>query len=227
VTTTMHLPDSPEAFAYATWDDIRPYYEDLASRPLDTVSVEGWLADWSRLDEMVSEALSRSEVAYTTDTANEAKEAAQVRFFSEIAPQLHEQTVRLSQRLVDLGYQTPGIETLLRSMRNQIALFREENVPLSSEEEKLNTQYNKITGAMTVEWDGKEIPLPRLQPYLLDPDRAVRERAWRLGTQPYIEQHDALAEIFDRQFVLREQMAKNAGFANYRDYTHQAKDRFD
>lgn len=134
MTATMHLPDSPEAFADATWDDIRPYYEELANRPLSTENVEAWLADWSRLDEMVSEAMSLSEVAYTTDTENAAKEAAQVRFFSEIAPQMHEQTVRLSKRLVDLGYEAPALATLLRSMRNQIALFREENVPLVSEE---------------------------------------------------------------------------------------------
>jgi oligoendopeptidase F len=223
----MQLPDSPQAFADATWDDIRPYYEDLANRPLSTQDVEQWLRDWSRLDEMISEALSLAEVAYTTDTANEAKEAAQVRFFSEIAPQMHEQSVGLSKRLIALDYTRPGLETMLHSMRNQIVLFREENVPLVSDEEKLNTQYNKITGAMTIEWEGEEIPLPRLQPFLLDPDRAVRERAWRLGTKPYLEQHDALADIFDQQFVLREQMAKNSGFENYRDYIHQAKDRFD
>ena len=227
MTTTMHLPDSPEAFAEATWADILPYYEELARRPLDTHTVETWLADWARLEEMVHEASSRAHVAYTVDTANAAKEAAQVRFASEIEPHMHEQSVRLSQRLIALGYEKEELATLLRSLRNQIALFREENVPLVSEEERLNTQYNKITGGMTVEWEGKEIPLPRLQPYLLDPDRAVRERAWRLGAAPYIAQRDALAEIFDRQYALRQQMATNAGFANYRDYMHQAKNRFD
>jgi oligoendopeptidase F len=223
----LTLPNSPEAFAEATWDDILPYYQELAARSLDQANVEGWLRDWARLEEMVAEASAIAYNAYTTDTENEAKEAAQVRFSSEIEPQMHEQHVGLSKRLLDLGYEPANTETLLRSFRNQLAIFREANVPLVGDEERLNTQYNKITGGMTVEWEGKEIPLPRLQPYLLDPDRAVRERAWRLGTRPYIAQHDALADIFDRQYALRQQMAKNAGFANYRDYMHQAKDRFD
>jgi oligoendopeptidase F len=223
----LTLPNSPEAFAEATWDDILPYYQELAGRSLDRSNVETWLRDWAKLEEMVAEASAIAYNAYSTDTASEAKEAAQVRFSSEIEPQMHEQHVGLSRRLLDLGYEPANTETLLRSFRNQLEIFREENVPLVGDEERLNTQYNKITGGMTVEWEGKEIPLPRLQPYLLSPDRAVRERAWRLGTQPYIDQHDALADIFDQQYVLRQQMAKNAGFANYRDYMHRAKDRFD
>ncbi|MDQ6603361.1 MAG: M3 family oligoendopeptidase [Chloroflexota bacterium] len=223
----MTLPDSPEAFAQATWADILPYYEDLAARPLDTANVERWLRDWARLEEMVAEASAIAYNAYTTDTASEAKEAAQTRFSSEIEPQMHEQHVGLSKRLLDLGYERAELATLLRSFRNQLEIFREENVPLVGDEERLNTQYNKITGGLTVVWEGEEIPLPRLQPYLLDPDRAVRERAWRLGSQPYMDQHDALADIFDQQYALRQQMAKNAGFANYRDYIFRAKDRFD
>ena len=167
---------------------------------------------------MVAEASAIAYNAYTTDTANAAKEATQVRFSSEIEPQMHEQHVGLSKRLLDLGYERDELQTLLRSFRNQLEIFREENVPLVGEEERLNTQYNKITGGMTVQWEGEEIPLPRLQPYLLSPDRTVRERAWRLGSQPYMDQHDALADIFDQQYALRQQMAKNAGFANYRDY---------
>ena len=47
-----NLPDSPDAFADATWDDILPYYEELAARPLDTTAVEAWLRDWSTLYDM-------------------------------------------------------------------------------------------------------------------------------------------------------------------------------
>ena len=124
----------------------------------------GGCAIGRRLEELVSEAGAIAYIAYTTDTASEAKEAAQLRFSSEIEPQMHEQHVGLSKRLLDLGYEPADTETLLRSFRNQLAIFREENVPLVGDEERLNTQYNKITGGMTVQWEGEEIPLPRLAP---------------------------------------------------------------
>src|SRR5206468_3441199 len=36
-----------------------------------------------------------------------------------------------------------------------------------------------------------------------------------------------IADIFDRQHALRQQVAANAGFASYRDYAHAEKNRFD
>ena len=72
-----------------------------------------------------------------------------------------------------------------------------------------------------------ERPLPQLQPFLKSADRAVRERAFRAATQPYIEERGALAGLFDRMLDLRQRAARNAGFANYRDYIFPAKYRFD
>ena len=42
------LPESAEAFKDATWQDVAPYYEELAARPLDRANVESWLAEWSQ-----------------------------------------------------------------------------------------------------------------------------------------------------------------------------------
>ena len=225
--TAPALPDSAAAFADATWADIAPYYEELATRPLDRANAEEWLRVWSDLDALLEEAEARSEVDYTTDTIDPAKEERFLRFVSEIGPQLGEQRVRLAGRLLDLGYERPGLETTVRHFKNSRELFREENVPLGAAEQRLNAQYQKITGGMTAEWDGEARPLPQLSPYLEDTDRATRERAYRLRAQPYIAARDELAAIFGEQYALRQESARNAGFANYRDYAHQEKDRFD
>jgi oligoendopeptidase F len=225
--TAPTLPESAQGFAEATWDDLAPYYDELATRPLDRENVEGWLRDWSTLDELVGEASARAEVAYTVDTTDPAKEAAYLRFTSEIGPKRGEAEVRLAGRLLDLGYRRPDLETSLRHFQNARDLFRAENVPLAAEVEGLNSEYQKITGAMTVEWDGEEQTVAQLAPFLLDPDRAVRERAFRLRAAPYIAARDELADLFGRQFALRERIARNAGFANFRDYAHRQFDRFD
>ena len=75
--TALTWPDSPQAFAEATWDDILPYYDDLANRPLDARNVEAWLRDWTALEDLVGEAASLASVAYTCDTADPAKEQGQ------------------------------------------------------------------------------------------------------------------------------------------------------
>ena len=223
----MALPESPDAFKDAGWEEILPYYEELASRPLDLSNVEGWLADWSSFESLLSEAGALASFAYSCDTSDPAREAAQLRFGTQISPKAREQRVRLQSRLVELGYVKPGLETTVQRFRNQMQLFAEANVPLFAELSKLETEWEKVNGAMTVSWDGEEKTPPQLLPFLQSDDRNVRQRAFRLRAQPYIEQRDHLADIFDRMYDLRRQVGLNAGFDNYRDYAHQEKNRFD
>jgi oligoendopeptidase F len=221
------LPDSAEAFKDASWPDVAPYYEELAARPLDNGSVEAWLADWSRFESLLSEAASLAHFAYSCNTADAEREQAHLRFASEIDPKADEQRARLQARLVELGYVRPGLETTMRRFRNQMELFREANVPLFTELAKVSTEWSKVIGAMTVDWDGQEKTPPQMWPYLEDNDRTIRERAFRTMFRPYIDRRDALAGFFDRMYDLRQQVAKNARFDNFRDYAHREKNRFD
>ena len=227
VAVNFLLPDSADAFRVATWGEIEPYYQELAARSLDESTVEQWLTDWSQLDSLVSEASTLAYFAYTCNTADAEAEAAQLRFGSEIEPKMAQQAAGLQKRLVDLGYDRPGLRTTVERFRNQIELFRDENVPLVSELSKLETEWSKVNGAMTVDWDGEQKTPPQLLPYLESPDRAVRERAFKLRAQPYLEQRGVLAGIFDQMLAARQQVGHNAGFANYRDFVHREKNRFD
>jgi oligoendopeptidase F len=220
------IPESPDAFKDAVWEDVLPFYEELATRPLDAGNVEEWLADWSRFESLLSEASALASFAYTCDTADPAREAAQLRFGTQISPKAQEQRVRLQQRLVQLGYVRQGLETMLERFRNQLQIFNEANVPLSAELSRLTTEWSKVIGAMTVEWDGAEKTPSQLLPYLESSDRGVRERAFKLRAKPYIESRDTIAGIFDRMYDLRQQTAMNAGFDNFRDYAHREKNRF-
>ncbi|HEX9894484.1 MAG TPA: M3 family oligoendopeptidase [Gemmatimonadales bacterium] len=221
------LPASPAELADATWKSIFPLYEAVAGVPLDRFSIRDWLATWSRLEELVSEAASLSMIAYTCDTADPAKEAAYLRFSAEIMPLAEEQGVRLARLLVDSGLAPDRLETVVERFRTSILLFRDANVPLFAELEGLSAQYQKITGGMTAEWEGERKPLPQLSPFLQHPDRTIRERAFRSSVEPYVTAHDELASLFDELYGRRQQVALNAGFADFRDYVFPAKFRFD
>lgn len=218
---------TPGDFTNATWPEILPRYDALAETPLDLTNVGSWLEEWSALEVAVAEAATLASIAYTTDTTNPEYEAAYQRFAGEIQPQMSEQQVRLSKRLIELDYVPDDLAVTIRNFRNQLDIFRAENVPLHQALQPLDAEYQRITGTMTAEWEGETIPLSMLKPYTQDPDRSVRERAYRLGFEPYREQRAAIAAIFDKQLELRRQIAQNAGFADYRDYVFREKNRFD
>src|SRR2546429_1617955 len=176
---------------------------------------------------MVAESTALSVIAKASETAYPHRYEAQLRFSSEIAPQAEEQRTKLQERLVNLDYVRPGLETTGQRFRNQMGLCSPATGPLHTDLAKLSTEWSKVIGAMTVDGDGEERTPAQMAPFLEDNDRQVRERAFRKMFKPYVDQRDALADLFDRMYDLRQSVARNAGFENFRDYAHREKNRFD
>ena len=227
MTAGLKIPKSSDELRGATWADIQPWYETLATATLDRTSLATWLRDWSRLEALVSEAASLAMITYTCDTGDPAKEAAHLRFSTEIVPRAEKQSVRLARRLVELGLVPEGLETTVQRFKAAIDIFREANVALFSELEELSSRYQRITGGMTAPWDGEERPLPMLTPYLQDRDRQIRERAFRGMVNPYIAQRGGLDDLFDLMYEKRQQVAKNADFSDFHAFSFIARQRFD
>ena len=114
-----------------------------------------------------------------------------------------------------------------RDVKNHVELFRPENVPLETEEARLSQQYQKLSGSLTVKFRGEEKTLVQMGRYLEEPDRPLRQEAWELVARRRLQEAEKFDGIFDQMLKLRGQIAKNAGFENYRDYAFRRLGRFD
>ena len=209
------------------WAQFAPYYADLEARALDAASVDAWLADWTRLAELLSEMNARLNVATTQNTADQAADQAYRRYLDTIVPAREQAEFRLQQKLIASGLEPDNFAVPLRAMRGKVELFREENLPLLVEEAKLGLAYNRIIGAQTVEWEGEERTLAQLRALTQGADRATRERAWRLAAARQLADREAINDLW-RQFMgLRRQIAANAGFDDYRAYRWLEWGRYD
>ena len=121
----------------------------------------------------------------------------------------------------------PGHEIYLRQVRKRIEIYRDENIPLIAELQQQEQEYSEITGAMTVEVDGKELTLQQAANFLREPDRAKREMVYHKIAARRFTDRDKLDDLFNKLVKLRHRIALNAGFANYRDYMFAALGRFD
>ncbi len=224
----MSLPQNPEELLHWSWPQIEPHYQALAARDLTAENVAEWLTDWSRLSERIHEMEQRLHVATTVDTADAEAERRFQSYLDEIyaASQAAEQ--KLKEKLLASGLEPEGFEVPLRNMRAEAALFREVNLPLLAEEQKLTTEYDKIIGAQTVTWEGQEVTISQLRPVYQNADRAVRERAWRLAAERQLTDRGVLNELWGRFLHLRRKIAANAGFGDdYRAYRWEQLLRFD
>jgi oligoendopeptidase F len=221
------LPTDYHDFIHWQWPQFERYYQNLNERPLAAENVEGWLADWTRIAKIAHEAFTRQHIATTLNTADAEAEQRYLTFLSEVYPHLEAADQQLKEKLLASGLEPAGFEIPLRNLRAEAALFREANLPLLAENRKLGAQYNKIIGAQTVHWEGQELTLQQIRPIAQGSDRAVRERAWRLSAKRMLADRAAINELWTQLHPLRQQIARNAGCATYREYRWREMLRFD
>ncbi len=221
------LPQTYEEVKDWTWDQLQPLFAELQQRDLNADTIDGWLRDWTAVDNIVSEIFSRARVATTQDTSDEQAETVYKNLLATVYPKLEEAQNVLNTKLLESGLTPEGMELPLKRMRTDVALYRDENIPLKQREQVLGMEFNKIVGPLTVEWEGEELTLPQIQKIQRDQDRDVRERAWRASMNVYLGVRQPANEIWTRLFDVRQQLAANTGFDNYRDYIWQARHRFD
>jgi len=209
------------------WADIEPFAKELEERPLDAGNVNQWLADWSKITRIVQETNSRLYVATTLNTTDEQAVSRYHHHLEFVIPPVMAAEQKLKEKLLASGLEPDGFEIPLRNMRVEAEIFREENLPLFTELGKLGTEYDKIIGAQTVEWAGKEMTLAQMRPIFQDADRPTREQIWRQSANRRLADRAALNELWTKFLKLRRQIAANAGFEDFRAYQWRAFGRFD
>ena len=224
---SSRLPKTPEALLGWDWAQFEPLVRELLARPLDAGSAADWLQDWSDVQAALVELYNRLYLATAINTADAAATQAYTAYIEEIFPQSMEADQALRQKLLDSGVEPPGFEVALRNMRAETALYRAENLALLAEEQKLSNEFDKITGAQTVEWDGREVTVTQLRAALQEHDRERREQAWRLKIGRQQADRASLDELWVRCIQVRLKLAANAGQPDYRAYRWQQLLRFD
>lgn len=227
------LPQDVQSFSTWDWARIEPYYARLQRVELTAQNILAWLADWSQLSSLVDERYNRLALATTQNTADKEIEDTFNHFIEEIYPKYQAAEQVTKQKLLASGLQPQGYEVPLRNLRAETTYFRTENLPLQTQEQQMEKEFDKLLGSEIIKWNGEERTPAQMVPIYQDPNRAKRERAWRLVLNKRLENRGALNELWVRMLQLRLEMAKNAGFTlpdgtgDYRAYRWQQYMRFD
>jgi oligoendopeptidase F len=215
-----------------TWENLEPLFTELQNREItSTAELEHWLKDRSELEAALEEDFAWRYIKMSCDTANEDLVKNFQYFATEIEPKISPFANELNKKFVaspfmkDLDKEKYFVYS--RAIKKVLALYRDENIELFTELQVKQQKYQSITGAMSVELNGKEYTLEQASIFIKDLNREVRENAWKTIQQRRLIDKDDLNVLFDELIKLRNQVALNAGFENYRDYMFQALGRFD
>jgi oligoendopeptidase F len=223
----------PETIDLTDTAQLAPVFDKLDAR-LDAVAsvadLEAWLCDHSEVSAALGESSSLHYIEMTCQTDDEKKEKAYMHIVEVVDPWLKPRQFALMQKLDKSPFfaQLPAFyEVYRRSVDTQVKIYREENIARETQIAKLTQQYQKISGAMTAHFDGKEQTLARMGRIQEEPDRPRREAAWKTVTERRLQDVDKLEELFDNLLVLRNEIAHAAGYSDFRAYTFANYERFD
>ena len=224
----------PAAIDLGNWEAIEPLFDRLKETMAacrSAADLERWIGEAGELSAALDEESSRRYIAMTCHTDDAGAEKAYLEFVENVEPKLKPRQFELNQLFIkhparaDLPKER--YEVFDRDTALSVELFREENVPLETEDSKLGQKYQKLSGSLTVDFRGEEKTLVQMGVFLEETDRGLREEVWNLVSKRRLEERDNFEEIFQEMLALREKIAANAGFSNYRDYMFRRLGRFD
>ena len=230
---------APRAFVPAQidlgdWSQCAPLFDQLDARAPQCRSLadfERWILDQGELFAALDQEGSQRYIAMTCHTDSPEAEAAYLHFVEKVEPELKPRQFHLAKLFLAHPFRAQldqhRYEVFDRDTALLVELFREENVPLQTEEARLGQQYQKLSGSLTVNFRGEEKTLVQMGRNLEEPNRALREEAWTLVAGRRLQEADKIEEQFEALLKVREQIARNAGFPNYLAYAFRAKGRFD
>ena len=239
MTDTIEIPRPPTRkflpadFKVTTWEKLKPLFDDLLIREINSSpELKKWLHDRSELESIISEDLGWRYIRMTCYTENEEYRNSYQDFIQHIQPKMAPVSDQLNRKSFETPWlndliREPGYDILIRNLKKDIEIFKEENVPLFTELNTETQKYGQLSGAMMVEIEGKELTLQQAGVILLTTDRAKREQAYQKITSRRLQDKEALDELFTKLIGLRHRVSKNAGFPNFRDYMFKSYGRFD
>jgi len=230
---TELLKSFPRKFVDANFvvkdaETIKPWVDKLLERQITSaIELEKWLEDVSELEGILDEDSNIRYVAMTCDTKDAAKTESFLYFVREIMPKLAEWDNQIKKKYYDSPFRkelNPKTYARLDRMFSvAIELFTEKNIPLNVKLSEMAQEYQKITGAWTVEFDGKTQTMPQMSRYIQQTDRNIRESAWHAMTQRRLVDVPALETLFDGMLKTRHEYSQNLGLKDFREYSFKAK----
>ena len=223
----------PNDFVLSTWEDIAPYFNTLLSANFNSKEeFITWLKNRSEVDAFLEENLAWRYIRMTIDTRIKEFSDSYQFFVTEIQPKLAPLEDQLNKKMLESQFlndlkKEEAYSIYIRSVETAVALFREENISLEAEVNEKSQLFGSISGAQSIEYNGETITMQKASSLLKEPEESLRKEIFEKISSRRKEDIDKLDSLYTELIQLRNKIAVNAGFENFRDYKFQSLGRFD
>jgi oligoendopeptidase F len=200
---TISIPTRPirkfvsEDLIIDSWDKIKSLFDNLLEREISSASeLEKWMLDQSELSAVLEEDMAWRYIKMNIDTTDKELGERFSFWIKEISPNTAPYSHKLNEKLLE----SPFLKELdqekyriyLRSVKKQIEIFREENIPLFTVMEEKQQEYGAISAKMSIEVDGEKMTMQKAAQLLKSTDRKKREEVYNKISTRRLQDEKAL-----------------------------------
>lgn len=201
--------------------DVQSRYQSLldklesAPTPQD---MESLMADINKLRIEFGSMGAIASIRHTINTTDEFYKNEQA-YFDQTGPLLGQYETRYYALLIKSKHR-PWLESkvgkhLFVMAELALKVFKPEIVPDLQAENKLSTEYTALLASARIMFEGQERTLSQMGPFLISPDRQMRQKAAKAKYE-FLSAHEAeLDELYDKLVKIRVEIARKLGYKNF------------
>lgn len=162
---------------------------------------------------------NEARILYFRDTEN-VEYNNQYAFFQEIEPRWLRMTGEYYREILDAKFreqlENKWGKQLFKIAEIRLKTYSDEVQENIQKENRLVSEYQQLLGKAVISFNGNELRLSSLAPYLGSSDREVRKAAFE-AKSAYFKQHASdFDRILDKLVETRNQMAKTLGYSSFK-----------
>ncbi|MPM29206.1 hypothetical protein SDC9_75746 [bioreactor metagenome] len=97
----------------------------------------------------------------------------------------------------------------------EIKSFSDDVIAELQEENRLQSEYDKLVSSAKINYDGKVLNLSQMQPYMQSADRNIRKESYEKYSGFFKDNLDKFDEIYDKLVKVRNKIAVKLGYKNF------------
>ncbi|HZG73423.1 MAG TPA: M3 family oligoendopeptidase [Chondromyces sp.] len=172
----------------------------------------------NRLRNKVSTTMDLVYIRHTINTEDSFYRQEQD-FMDEISPVMEGITSKLYEALLESPFRSE-LEAkwgpqLFRLAAAQVKTYDDAILPLLEKENKLTSQYTQLIASAQIPFNGQQLTLAQLEPYMEAANRETRKEAVTARFQFFSDHEEQFDSLFDELVKVRTEIARALGYKNF------------
>ena len=202
-------------------NEVKEQLSNLITRLISANSTKETLEifnEYNKLREHLETMSTLVEIRATIDTTDKFYERER-EFWDESSPELSSLQSKFNKEMYNSKFKDELKKEIgehyFNLIETTLKVFSDEIIDDLKEENKLSSEYTKLTSSARISFDGGEHNLSTMAKYTQDTNREVRHAAAKAVAKFFKDNLEQYDSIYDRMIKVRTRIAKKLGFENF------------